>query len=72
VAWFEITDPRVTADELQAYLLDHQIYVLSGKYFYWHEPVRGQRFIRIALARDPHMFAQATAALRQTVDSYRG
>jgi aspartate/methionine/tyrosine aminotransferase len=72
VAWFEITDPRVSADELQAYLLDHQIYVLSGKYFYWHEPVRGQRFIRIALARDPHMFAQATAALRQTVDSYRG
>jgi len=72
VAWFEITDPRVSADELQAYLLDHQIYVLSGKYFYWHEPARGQRFIRIALARDPHMLAQATAALRQTLDSYRG
>jgi len=72
VAWFEITDPRVSADELQAYLLDHQIYVLSGKYFYWHEPAQGQRFIRIALARDPHMFGQATSALRRALDSYHG
>jgi aspartate/methionine/tyrosine aminotransferase len=72
VAWFEITDPRVSADALQTYLLDHQIYVLSGKYFYWHEPERGQRFIRIALARDPHLFGQATTMLRQALDSYRG
>ena len=52
VAWFEITNPRVSADDLQAYLLDRHIYILSGKYFYWHEPARGQRFIRIALARN--------------------
>jgi len=72
VAWFEITNPRVSADDLQAYLLDRHIYILSGKYFYWHEPARGQRFIRIALARDPHMFGQATAALRGGLDSYHG
>lgn len=70
VAWFEIADPRVSADDLQAYLLDHQIYVLSGKYFYWHDPVQGQRFIRIALARDPHVFGQAVAALRRALDAY--
>ena len=72
VAWFEITDLRVSADDLQAYLQDHQIYVLSGKYFYWYEPARGQRFIRIALARDPHMFDQASSALRRALDSYHG
>jgi aspartate/methionine/tyrosine aminotransferase len=70
VAWFRIADSRVSADDLQAYLLDHQIYVLSGKYFYWHEPAEGQRFIRIALARDPHMFGQATSALRRALDAY--
>jgi len=70
VAWFEIADPDVFADELQAHLLRHQIYVLSGKYFYWHDPARGQRFLRIALARDPHQFAQAIAALRRVLDSY--
>jgi aspartate/methionine/tyrosine aminotransferase len=70
VAWFRIADARLSADDLQAYLLDHQIYVLSGKYFYWHDPAEGQRFIRIALARDPHMFGQAIAALRRALDAY--
>ena len=70
VAWFRIADARVSADELQAYLLDHQIYVLSGKYFYWHDPAQGQRFVRIALARDPHMFGQAVSALRRALDAY--
>lgn len=73
VAWFEITDPGVSADALQDYLLEqHQIYVLSGKYFYWHDPAQGQRYIRIALARDPHMFGQAAAALRRALGSYHG
>lgn len=72
VAWFEIQDPDLSADQLQAYLLKHQIYVLSGKYFYWHNVERGQRYIRVALARDPHMFGQAMAALRRALEAYRG
>jgi len=70
VAWFEIMDPNVSADDLQAYLQRHQIYVLPGKYFYWHTPEIGQRYIRLALARDPQMFAQAASALRRAVDAY--
>jgi aspartate/methionine/tyrosine aminotransferase len=70
VAWFKIGDPRVQADALQSYLLGHHIYVLPGKYFYWSDPEHGQRFIRIALARDPHMFGQAMAALRKALDAY--
>jgi bifunctional pyridoxal-dependent enzyme with beta-cystathionase and maltose regulon repressor activities len=72
VAWFKLKDPSMSADDLQAYLLDHQIYVLSGKYFYWNHPAQGQRFIRIALARDPHMFGQAVAALRRALDLRHG
>ena len=70
VAWFKIADPDVSADDLQAYLLEHQIYVLSGKYFYWAHPAQGQRYIRIALARDPHVFGQALSALRRALDHY--
>jgi aspartate/methionine/tyrosine aminotransferase len=70
VAWFEIKDPGVSADDLQAYLLEHQIYVLSGRHFYWNNPAQGQRFIRIALARDPHVFGQAVSALHRVLDLY--
>lgn len=67
VAWFEITDPAWTADALQAYLLDRNIYVLSGKYFYWSAPQKGQRYIRIALARETPLFASAIDAIRSAV-----
>ncbi len=70
VAWFEIKDPKLTADELQTYLLEHQIYVLPGKYFYWHNPAQGQRFIRIALAREPRIFEHALTAMRRALVSY--
>lgn len=72
VAWFEITDANLSADQLQEYLLKHQIYVLPGKYFYWCHPERGQRYIRVALARKPEVFAQAMIALRAALDSYHG
>ena len=60
----------MSADELQAHLLRHQVYVLSGRYFYWSDPAQGQRFLRIALARDPYVFGQAMTALRGALDSY--
>jgi len=68
VAWFEITDPAWTADTLQAYLLERDVYVLSGKYFYWNNPDRGQRFIRMALARETALFASAIDAIRSALE----
>ena len=68
VAWFEITDPSWTADALQAYLLTQNIYVLSGKYFYWSNPQRGQRYIRLALAREKPLFALAIDAIRSALE----
>jgi aspartate/methionine/tyrosine aminotransferase len=56
VAWFEITDPNLSADQLQEILRAHNVYVLPGKYFYWANPERGQRYIRLALARNTDMF----------------
>ncbi len=71
VAWFHIDDPEISADELQAYLLQNYIYVLPGKYFYWHNPERGQRYIRIALARKPEIFAQTMDAMQGALEAYR-
>ncbi|APY84534.1 aspartate/tyrosine/aromatic aminotransferase [Streptomyces alfalfae] len=70
VAWFRITDDTIKASELQAHLTAYEVYVLPGTYFYWNEPERGERYVRIALARDPQEFAQSLTRLREAVDSY--
>ncbi|MEX0732208.1 MAG: hypothetical protein WED00_19230 [Aquisalimonadaceae bacterium] len=70
VAWFQITDPAVSADDLHEYLLQRQVYVLPGKFFYWHNPERGQRYIRIALARNPVLFEQAMNAASEALENY--
>lgn len=70
VAWFEIARPDLTATELQRILHGHGIYVLPGTYFYWNEPARGERFVRMALARDPEMFRSAMVTLRGVLQEH--
>jgi aspartate/methionine/tyrosine aminotransferase len=70
VAWFRINHPELTASELQSYLLGEGVYVLPGRYFYWSQPSKGDSFIRIALARNPEMFATAMARLRRVLDRH--
>ncbi|MGH3976078.1 MAG: pyridoxal phosphate-dependent aminotransferase, partial [Pseudonocardiaceae bacterium] len=67
VAWFRLTTPELTATELQRRLLDKQVYVLPGTYFYWSQPEKGERYIRIALARQPQAFAAAMNAMREVL-----
>ncbi|MCG6969499.1 MAG: aspartate/tyrosine/aromatic aminotransferase [Gammaproteobacteria bacterium] len=68
VAWFEIKDQNVSADYLHNHLLQYKVYVLSGKYFYWHNPAKGQRYIRIALARDSEVFDKAMQVMREALN----
>ncbi|MFZ3572072.1 pyridoxal phosphate-dependent aminotransferase [Streptomyces sp. BH097] len=72
VAWFRITDDRVTASDLQRELSRHEVYVLPGTYFFWNTPQDGERFVRMALARDPEEFRDAVVTLREAVDSLAG
>lgn len=72
VAWFKLNEPSLSADQLHEHLLQHRIYVLPGKYFYWCNPERGQRYIRIALAREPTMFSQATEAMQEALEAFHG
>ncbi|MGH3761438.1 aminotransferase class I/II-fold pyridoxal phosphate-dependent enzyme [Actinophytocola sp.] len=70
VAWFRIAGSDVTATDLQAYLFEHEIYLLPGTYFHWDSPERGERYVRIALARRPDQFADAMAAMREVLLSH--
>ncbi|MHC8407625.1 MULTISPECIES: pyridoxal phosphate-dependent aminotransferase [unclassified Pseudomonas] len=70
VAWFEIMRGGVTADDLQAYLMEYEVYVLPGKYFYWSQPQAGQKYIRLALARKPDEFEQAVNTIARALEQY--
>ncbi|RLK61802.1 aminotransferase class I/II-fold pyridoxal phosphate-dependent enzyme [Actinokineospora cianjurensis] len=69
VAWFRVLPPLSTASRLQSVLADDDLYVLPGRYFHWSEPSRGEEYVRVALARDPRMFAKAMTRLRAAVDA---
>ena len=44
-------------------LVEHDVYILPGTYFFWNSPELGDRHVRVALAREPEMFREAVAAL---------
>lgn len=70
VAWCQITDLNINATELQKYLYDMKgIYVLPGTYFYWCNPEKGERYIRIALARDTDNFVQGMTLLTEALNT---
>jgi aspartate/methionine/tyrosine aminotransferase len=58
VAWIRI-DADVSGERLWAALREHDIHLLPGSNFYWHNPAKGRSFIRIPLARDPALMRRA-------------
>jgi len=70
VAWFELDDRAPTATELQRELAEAGVHVLPGTYFFWSRPEQGERWIRVALARDPEEFAASMRLLREVVSRH--
>jgi aspartate/methionine/tyrosine aminotransferase len=62
VAWLRIDHP-LSGLELKQVLDEHGVFVLPGNHFFWHDRRKGERFIRIALARDADMFREAARLL---------
>jgi len=56
LAWIRITDEHLTAADLRQAAQQVQIDILTGNTFYWDDPAKGDRYIRIALARDQIAF----------------
>lgn len=70
VAWFRIDHPRLWATRLHADLVDIGVSLLPGTGFFWSLPSRGEDYVRIALARDPRMFASAVTQVRDALHAY--
>lgn len=65
VAWFRITDPEWNATKMCQLAHHNDVYLLSGTYFFWSRKQIGERYIRVALAREPEQFREAIAQLRE-------
>lgn len=61
VAWCYIN--KKTSLDVQKLLGNEGIYTIPGSYFFWNKKEKGNRFIRIALARDPDIFFPAIEKL---------
>ena len=68
VSWLRIRDPNLDAGKVQQRALSRNVYILPGNYFYWSRRAFGDRYIRIALAREPGIFRQAIINLRKSID----
>jgi aspartate/methionine/tyrosine aminotransferase len=71
VAWLRIEQP-LSGSELKRILDDHGVFVLPGDYFFWHDRRQGEKFIRVALARDAEMFRMAAARLGEVCRKVAG
>lgn len=66
VSWLKVGGGH-TAAEVRSRTEEKGVYLLPGTYFYWSNKAKGERFLRIALARDPEMFSDAAAMLGNQV-----
>ncbi|MFM6309619.1 MAG: aspartate/tyrosine/aromatic aminotransferase, partial [Dolichospermum sp.] len=44
------------------------VYILPGTFFYWNSPIEGEKYIRIALARDTNNFIQGMKLLKEGLE----
>ncbi len=70
VMWCRINSEQIQSSQLKTYLTEFDIHILPGTFFFWNSPQRGERFIRLALARNTETFEPAVRALRDAVDQY--
>jgi len=70
VAWYRITDPELTSSHLHSQVLKREVYVLPGRFFYWHHRDQGERFLRIALARESNVVREAMSRLQSVVNGH--
>lgn len=70
VLWCKIKDQNIKATGLKEYLTKFGIHVLPGTYFFWNDKETGEKFIRIALARNTEILEAGIIALKKAIDEY--
>jgi aspartate/methionine/tyrosine aminotransferase len=71
VAWLRI-DHSLSGLELKRLLDGRGVFILPGSYFYWHDRRQGEKFIRVALARDTDVFREAATLLGEACRTVGG
>ena len=61
----ELTEPSAT--RIWGRLLQRGVHTVPCRPFYWAEPDVGERYLRVALSRDPEDVESAAAAIREVV-----
>jgi aspartate/methionine/tyrosine aminotransferase len=69
LAWLKIED-GVSGAQVEAALAKNRVFVLAGYHFFWNDKSKGEKFIRIPLARDPKVFAQAVEKLTEVLRAF--
>lgn len=69
VAWFEIEEPSTGASNLQSTLETEGVSVLPGTHFFWNDAARGDRFLRLALARNTSIFEPSVQRIRELINN---
>lgn len=67
VDWVHIAGD-VDCETLVQETIRNGAHILPGTNFFWSQPERGRRLLRIALARDPALIRQGAELLRQAAD----
>jgi len=65
VARVELTEPSAT--RLWGRLLQRGVHTVPCRPFYWAQPDEGERYLRVALSRNPEDVESAVAAVREAV-----
>jgi aspartate/methionine/tyrosine aminotransferase len=60
--------PGLSSTRVWGRLLRHGVHAVPCRPFYWARPATGERYIRIALAREPDVVQRAATALRLCVE----
>jgi aspartate/methionine/tyrosine aminotransferase len=65
VDWLRLRD-GLDCEEFVREAIREGVHVLPGTNFFWNQPERGRRFVRVALARDPQLMLEGAQLLRDT------
>lgn len=68
VSWLRI-ESEMRAVEFIEVLGRQAVHALPGNEFFWTDPALGDSFVRIALMREPDMFAEAVVKIRYACDT---
>ncbi|MBB6032239.1 pyridoxal phosphate-dependent aminotransferase [Phytomonospora endophytica] len=72
VEWVRVDSDELTGGDIADLLGHADVTILPGDQFYWHDTRLGSPYVRIALARDPVVFAEAARRIADALPQRPG